>query len=451
MIDKTVMTGMLETYDSFQTDVAVSILRNLDESNFRVERKVIDFIKGKLFPVSVERISEYIRKMPSETVRDQIVENLRAFHSTLMEMITFVSNENARQNENGRQTVYLPLIKMMDKETHPYRPLALATLCCFDFPEAVTKLAIDFERFGSEMRWITLVLLKKRWDEKFVPIFLKALDDKDPEVVRVAILALKRANVLAALDPIRKLLKSSVEVIVLTAVNALVELGSVDSLTELRQLFNNTGNQKIRATIVSALGELGGPETVSFLRECLEAPDSRVRANAIMALKKKYETFGCLPEEIVARITDLKDDSDHRVQADSIQTLWAMGYTDNVGDIEKMLVSPNEFCRSAGAYLCGKLKLFQMTRNLEVLTSDVSWMVRKMAAISLLAFGDRGKSVLRNLMNYGSSDQQIVCAFAFGLADDSVAIEKLLLQSRSGSEVSEMATSLLLGLSRPPA
>ena len=74
-----------------------------------------------------------------------------------------------------------------------------------------------------------------------------------------------------------------------------------------------------------------------------------------------------------------------------------------------------------------------------------------MAAISLLAFGDRGKSVLRNLMNYGSSDQQIVCAFAFGLADDSVAIEKLLLQSRSGSEVSEMATSLLLGLSRPPA
>jgi len=74
-----------------------------------------------------------------------------------------------------------------------------------------------------------------------------------------------------------------------------------------------------------------------------------------------------------------------------------------------------------------------------------------MAAISLLAFGDSGRAVLRNLMDFGSSDQQIVAAFAFGLADDSQAIEKLIAQSRSGTEVAEMATSLLLGLSRAPA
>ena len=47
MIDKTVMTGMLKTYDSFQIDVAVSVLRNLDESNSKVERKVVDFITGE--------------------------------------------------------------------------------------------------------------------------------------------------------------------------------------------------------------------------------------------------------------------------------------------------------------------------------------------------------------------------------------------------------------------
>ena len=170
-----------------------------------------------------------------------------------------------------------------------------------------------------------------------------------------------------------------------------------------------------------------------------------------MALKKKFEILGVLPSETVDRIAALKNDSDHRVQADSIQTLWVMGFTDNVGDIEKMLVSPGEFSRSAGAYLCGKLKLFQLTRHLEALTSDPSWMVRKMAAISLLAFGDSGKSVLRNLMDFGNSDQQIVSAFAFGLADDSQAIEKLIAQSRSGTEMAEMATSLLLGLSRPPA
>lgn len=445
MIDKTVMTGMLETYDSFQIDVAVSVLRNLDESNSKVERKVVDFIKGKMFPVSAERICEYIRKMPPDSIRDQVVENLRTFHNTLMEMISFVGNESTRQ------TVYLPLLRIMERENHPYRPLALATLCCFNFPEAVNKLALGFEHFTSEMRWITLVLLKKRWDEKFVPVFLKALEDSDPEVVRVAILALKRANVMAALEPVRRLLQSNSETIVLTAVNALVELGATDALPEMRRLFEESDSHRIRATVVSALGELGGDETVPFLHECLSAPDSRVRANAVMALKKKFEILGVLPSETVDRIAALKNDSDHRVQADSIQTLWVMGFTDNVGDIEKMLVSPGEFSRSAGAYLCGKLKLFQLTRHLEALTSDPSWMVRKMAAISLLAFGDSGKAVLRNLMDFGNSDQQIVSAFAFGLADDSQAIEKLIAQSRSGTEMAEMATSLLLGLSRPPA
>ena len=116
MIDKTVMTGMLETYDSFQVDVAVSVLRNLDESNSKVERKVVDFIKGKMFPVSAERICDYIRKMPPDSIRDQVVENLRTFHNTLMEMISFVGNESTRQ------TVYLPLLRIMERENHPYRP-----------------------------------------------------------------------------------------------------------------------------------------------------------------------------------------------------------------------------------------------------------------------------------------------------------------------------------------
>ncbi len=439
------MMSMLETYDSFQTDVAVSVLRSLEESNSKVERKVIDFIKGKMFPVSVERIGEYIAKMPAESIREQIIENLRTFHGIMMEMITFVGNESTRQ------TVYLPLIRMMDRETHPYRPLALATLCCFDFPEAVNRLAFGFDDFPAEMRWVTLVLLKKRWDAKFIPIFLKAINDADPEIVRVAVLALKRANVASALDPIRRLLRNSSEIIVLTAVNALVELGVVDALPDLMQLFQDSASPKVRATIVSAFGELGNDEHLGFLHDCLEAPDSRVRANAVMALKKRFENTGALPHETISRIVSLKNDADHRVQADSIQTLWTMGFTDNLTEVEKMLASPNEFCRSAGAYLCGKLKLVQLTRNLETMTADHSWMVRKMAAISLLAFGDSGRAVLRNLMDFGSSDQQIVAAFAFGLADDSQAIEKLIAQSRSGTEVAEMATSLLLGLSRAPA
>jgi HEAT repeat protein len=168
-----------------------------------------------------------------------------------------------------------------------------------------------------------------------------------------------------------------------------------------------------------------------------------------MALKKKHEKLGSLPADIIERIGEMKKDGDHRVQADCVQALWIMGQSENISDIETMLVSGSEMSRSSGAYLCGKLRLFQLRKQLENLTADPSWTVRKMAAISLLAFGDSGRSTLKNLMDYGTADQQIVSAFAVGLTDDSSAIEKLIEQSRSGSEMAEMATSLLLRLAKP--
>ena len=168
-----------------------------------------------------------------------------------------------------------------------------------------------------------------------------------------------------------------------------------------------------------------------------------------MALKKKYDKLGSLPAHIVDRIIELKGDQDTRVQADCVQALWSMGMADNLADIEKLLVSSNEMSRSSGAYLCGKLKLYQLKKQLENLTADSSWTVRKMSAIALLAFGDSGRAVLKQLMEYGTSDQQIVSAFAVGLTDDPSAIEKLIEQSRSGSEMAEMATSLLLRLAKP--
>jgi HEAT repeat protein len=126
-----------------------------------------------------------------------------------------------------------------------------------------------------------------------------------------------------------------------------------------------------------------------------------------------------------------------------------MGQAQHVEEIEGMLVGDNEQARSAGAYLCGKLKLFQMSKLLENLTADRSYSVRKMAALALLGLGTSGRGILENLIETGNSDQQIIAAYAVGLSDDQGAIDKLIAQSRSGSEMAEMATSLLLKLSKP--
>lgn len=443
MIEKSDMTGVLEKYDSFLTDAVVGVLRLIEDSSVKMERKLVDFLKGKSFPVPVDKLIEILSKLPPDSIREKVVESLWDLHSTFLDLVVFVGSEGSRQ------TVYLPLIRMMEKENHPHRAFAMASLCSFDFPEAINTLARKFVDFDSEMRWVTLVLLKRRWDDKFVPIFLRALEDRDAEVVRIAILALSRATALAALPRIKALLYHSEEIVVLTAVNAVVELGDRDASAQLRDLFAASTNNKVKATIASAFAEIKSPDALQFLEEAIEDADSRVRANTIIALKRKAEKEGPLPEQIIAKIRARMEDADHRVRADCIQALWSMGQAQNIEEIEKMLVGDHEQGRSAGAYLCGKLKLFQMTKILENLTGDRSYSVRKMAALALLGLGSGGRAVLENLIENGNSDQQIIAAYAVGLSDDQGAIDKLIAQSRSGSEMAEMATGLLLKLSKP--
>jgi HEAT repeat protein len=443
MLDKKQMTGLLEKYDSFLNDVMIGVLRIVDDSNIRIERKVIDFVKGKNFPVQIDTLIEYMDKLAPENVREKVVESLWDLHSTFLDLVVFIGAEGSRQ------TVYMPLIKMMEKQNPENRAFAMASLCSFDFPEAVNNLAARFEELSSELRWVSLVLLKKRWEDRFIPVFLKALEDRDPEVVRIAVMALGKATALSALTKIRKLIDHSSELVVITAIKAIVEMGDREASKLLKQLFEKTSNQRIKATVVSAYAEIEGENALRFLEKALDNPESRVRANAVIAFKKKAEKHEILPDSIIDKIKHLMVDTDHRVRADCIQALWSMGMADNLDEIEKMLVCENDQTRSAGAYLCGKLKLQQMKKFLETLTGDKSWSVRKMAALALLGLGDSGRTILESLMDNGNSDQQIIAAYATGLGDDQGAIDKLIDQSRSGSEVAEKATGLLLKLSRP--
>lgn len=443
MIEKAEMTEILEKYDSFLNDAVVGVLRLNEDTSVKIERKLVDFLKGKNFPVQIVDLIEILSKLPPDSIREKVVESLWDLHATFLDLVVFVGSEGSRQ------TVYLPLIRMMEKENHRHRAFAMASLCSFDFPEAINTLTRKFADFPAEMRWVTLILLKQRWDDKFVPIFLKALDDRDPEVVRVAILALSKATSLSALPRIKALLYNPSETVVLASINAVVELGDREASMQLRDLFSASANAKIRATIASAFAEITEPEALEFLQEAIEDSDSRVRANSIIALKRKAEKEGPLPEQIIAKIREHMNDPDHRVRADCIQALWSMGQAQHVEQIEEMLVGDNEQARSAGAYLCGKLKIHQMSKILETLTADRSYSVRKMAAIALLGLGSGGRSILENLIENGNSDQQIIAAYAVGLSDDQVAIDKLIAQSRSGSEMASMATGLLLKLSKP--
>ncbi len=442
MIGAKEMTGLLERYDRFLVDYAVAVLRLIRDDSYLQERRIVDFLKGTMFNVSVEKIIEYLSDYSSpESCRDKIVETIWGRQLVMMDIIEFIGKEA------DRQTVFRPLIKMLKNEQHPDRPFALATLCCFDFPDAVSSLALEFPKYESPMRWVALVQLKKRWDDNFIPVFLKALLDQDPEVIRIAIIALSKSSELPVLTHIKKLLYHGSEKVVLAAINAIVDMNDTKSMLDLRDLFRKSDSAKIRSTIVSAIGRLNSNESVEFLSSALEAPESRVRANAVDALNLIGKNKGLLPESVLTKIRKMLNDLDHRVRADAIKALWELGQSENLSEIESMIKSNEEMVRASGAYLCGKLKLLQFSKNLELMTGDISWNVRKMAALALLGLGRSGKATLESLIEYGTPDQQVIAAYALGLSDDPAGIETLISQSQSGSEMADMATRLLLNLS----
>lgn len=442
MLDRFAMTRVLDKYEKFLAEVAILVFRQPDSEEFKIERKLIDFIRGKPFAINPGTLREYLEKISGEQVRDKVVDSINDMQSALMKLIIFIGSEGTRQ------TIYTPLMKLMKDDSSPYRPFALIALSANGSNEAYASLIDLFPRLNDETRWAILALLQRSPDERFISLFAAALTDPEPEVVRMAMKAIGKAGAVAQLDHIRPLLYSPSESIVLTAVAVIVVLGDSAVSSDLTNLYEKTDSDKIKATVVSAFGDISSPGSLQFLEQALDDNDSRVRANAIMAIKKLSNNHK-LPDSVVNKIRKLATDSDHRVRADSIQALWGLGDTERLADVKAMLMSEKETNRSSGAYLCGKLKLTALVANLESLTADDSWSVRKMAALALLAIGESGKSALDNLLLRGTPDQQIIAAFATGISQDSKAIDEILAESRSGSEMSAKATSVMMRLSTP--
>lgn len=442
MLDRFAMTRVLHKYEKFLAEVAVLVLRQPDSEELKVERKLVDFIRGKHFAINPDTLYEYLEKMSGDHVGDKVVKSMNDMQSALMNLIVFMGSEG------NRQTIYTPLMKIMKDEYSLYRPFALIALSANGSNEALVSLIELFASLDDETRWATLALLQQSLNERFIPLFTEALTDPEPEVAKLAIKAIGKAGAIEQLDQIKPLLYSPSESVALVAVSVMAVLGDPAVSGDLTTLYQKTDSNKIKATVVSAFGHISSPGSLQFLEQALDDNDSRVRANAIMAIKKLSNSHKP-SDSVINKIRKLATDPDHRVRADSIQALWRLGDTERLDDVKAMLMSEKEANRSSGAYLCGKLKLSALISNLESLTADDSWSVRKMAALALLAIGEQGKSALDNLLIRGTPDQQIIAAFATGISQDSKAIDEILAESRSGSEMSAKATSVMMRLSTP--
>ncbi|MEW6711668.1 MAG: hypothetical protein AB1403_17735, partial [Candidatus Riflebacteria bacterium] len=95
MIDKSEMTSVLEKYESFLSEAVVGVLRMIEDSNLKLERKLVDFLKGKNFPVQIDKLVEILGKLPADSIREKVTESLWDLHSTFLDLVVFVGSEGS--------------------------------------------------------------------------------------------------------------------------------------------------------------------------------------------------------------------------------------------------------------------------------------------------------------------------------------------------------------------
>lgn len=444
MLKMNELLDLVERYERFLTWFAVSVLRMIGEGRPEVERKLIAVIRGTVMPVPFGLLCRHLERMNDpEMARVKTLEALMERHKLLTEVAEFLGNEVGKEFANK------PLLDFMARGDDTERAFAMAALATFGHAKAVEQLQESFAKLPRLLRWGVLAILEQGGDRRWMPLFLSALDDSEADIVCIAVSALGKSGLPNASGKLHKLLKNKSETIAVAAVQAVATMRDPGSAEPLLELAGATENDRVRATAVSALGGFPGASIQKFLSEMLTHEDTRTRANAAVALKRQFLATGRKDEAIIERIKLLLQDEDHRVKADAVQTLWELGCVESMGEIERLLENPDEKRRASGAYLCGKLRLLQFKDNLVALTDDTAWNVRKTAAIALLGLGSTGCEILRYLLVHGSPEQQICAAYVIGLTDDPQGVDTLLAVSSSETELGEMATDLLMRLSKP--
>jgi len=430
---------VFEKFEKFLTSYSVKILRSLSEVFTEAEKEIIEFLKGKRFSLPIGMLQKNLEKaLNSGEFAEKISRAIFDRFQALNELVKTLGEKI------GKDSAHQPLLEMMEKG-EPYEiAFSSLTISCLGHSQAREKLKTDLSKFSRSLRWSLLTILEKDSEPGWLPIYLSFIDDPEPEIARLAVSGVGKTGNSSMASSLIPLLSKKSEVLVISAVQALGFLRNPSAILPLMELGAATKSEKIRATVASALGEFPETGTIHMLNEFLKHFNPRVRANAAMALKKKFLALNRRDESVIQNIVKLLEDPDHRVRADATQCLWELGRIESVDHIKTMMLDPEAASRASAAYLCGKLKLFQLKEDLVSLTQDSVLNVRKTAAIALLSLGESGKSALEELILSGTQDQQVCAAFAISLAGDGTGVDQIFSLANSETELSEIATEFLL-------
>ncbi len=199
----------------------------------------------------------------------------------------------------------------------------------------------------------------------------------------------------------------------------------------------------VKATLVTAIGKLGGMAVVAELTPFLSSEDPRLRANAIEALGElKLET-------LYPRLRPHLADPANRARGNALLALADDPETDVPACVGEMLRG-DELMKLTACYAISRLGREELVAGLEPLLDDSSEKVRNKALSTLAALAGQSAEAAAILTRHtGQANIEAVLAREFepaeaGKVKTSLEIEKLLFDLRSPEAATRMDAIRLL-------
>lgn len=179
----------------------------------------------------------------------------------------------------------------------------------------------------------------------------------------------------------------------LQVIQGMANSGDMLKFPVLRERLKSETHDYVKAAVVTALHRLGGRAAVPILKECLEAPEDRVRANAVECLAKIGDESNS-----PLFIQRLQKDKDPRTRANAIVALKKCNYIDPVRYIEEMIQSEDERLIRSAMYAIVELGSDKAVALLADLAQHETAAMREKSLENLEILKERNNAAAKKLL-----------------------------------------------------
>ncbi|HBC75402.1 MAG TPA: hypothetical protein DC017_11250 [Candidatus Wallbacteria bacterium] len=375
-------------------------------------RQAVDTILRRLKEKDAALIEEAREQLPYEEdpyIRATYVSAIGRLgdESNMGDIISFLSDPDFRVLANavealerlGNPQCVEALVKLISHKDNRVRANVIKALWKFtDSNVSINRHVIDklkqmLESDNADMCESALYVLSEIADEESIDILDKAAYSDNLELSAKASVMLDKAKLTyserkAKTDDdvyingvIEKLSRGSADSskgideatrVRIDEIQSYIDTSDVSKLPQVLKALAAEQNTFIRATLISAVGKLGGRNNMDALLPFVKDADARVVANVVQAL----ESIG--NPKCVEHIVKLVAHADNRVRANTVKAIWKFAHTNVTANrivferLKEMMFSTKNQMRESAIYVLGEIGDDESIDLLSIAANDKS-------------------------------------------------------------------------------